>query len=354
MDMQTFDIDGVGLKNGNFGGLPFDEDTTRVVLLPVPWDVTVSYRDGTSKGPEAILEASPQLDFFDERILNAWQIGVYMDKISADLQQKNQVMREKASRYIQWLEQGSEAENYDEMIKIREEVNLACAEMNQFVQDKSSYFLDKQKIVGVIGGDHSTPLGLIRELGKRCSNFGILHLDAHRDLRVAYEGFEYSHASIMYNALKIPSVSHLAQVGVRDFCESENEISKGSRDRISTFTGRKIQRMSMMGVNFSTQVERILGKLPGDIYVSFDIDALEPWLCPNTGTPVPGGLGYEQSMFLLESLVERGVRIIGFDITEVAPGKSGESLDASVGARLAYRLSTLAAVSWGYGRMREI
>lgn len=355
MEFANFNVDDVGQRNGNFGGMPFTAENAGTVLIPVPWDVTVSYRDGTAKGPAAILEASPQLDFFDERVPEAWKQGIFMDEIPAEMLEKNTVLREKAVRYIDWLETGSDATQAEAMEAIRLEINQACEEMNAHVQQKAKYFLDRDKIVGIIGGDHSTPLGLIRELGERYPNFGILHLDAHRDLRDAYEGFTYSHASIMHNALKVPAVSHLAQVGVRDFCETEHAMAKESYGRVSTFTGRKIHRMAMMGVNFSTQVERILSRLPGDIYVSFDIDALEPWLCPNTGTPVPGGLGYEQSLYILECLVERGARIIGFDITEVSPAKNGEdSPDAMIGARLAFRIATLAAVSWGRTRMREI
>jgi agmatinase len=108
-----------------------------------------------------------------------------------------------------------------------------------------------------------------------------------------------------------------------------------------------------MGVSWSSICEAIIDPLPGDLYVSFDIDALDPWLCPHTGTPVPGGLDYEQVFYLLELLIERGHRIIGFDLTEVAPGPDNE-WDASVGARIAYRLSCLAAASHGLLKMREL
>jgi agmatinase len=352
MDSQ-FNPDGGGQRNDSFGGLPFTPETAAVVLLPVPWDVTVSYGDGTAAGPAAILKASPQLDFYDERIADAWKIGIAMESLPKGMPEENARLRRLAVGHIGWLEAGSPEASRPAMETALAEINAGCARMVGTVQAQAAHWLDRKKIVGVIGGDHSTPLGLIRELAKRHGSFGILHFDAHRDLREAYEGFTFSHASIMHNAIREPAVSRLVQVGVRDFCETEDRLARKSGGRIRAFTGRKLHRQLSMGASWSSICEAIIDPLPGDLYVSFDIDALDPWLCPHTGTPVPGGLDYEQVFYLLELLIERGHRIIGFDLTEVAPGPDNE-WDASVGARIAYRLSCLAAASHGLLKMREL
>ena len=173
-------------------------------------------------------------------------------------------------------------------------------------------------------------------------SFGILHIDAHADLREAYEGFEFSHASIMFNALKIQQISHLVQVGIRDYCEAELKLIQSDK-RISTFFDRDIKQQQFNGKNWAEICENIISLLPQNIYLSFDIDGLDPKLCPNTGTPVPGGLELEQALFLIERLVQSGRKIIGFDLNEVAPGS--DEWDANVGARLLYRLANMCMVS---------
>jgi agmatinase len=202
--------------------------------------------------------------------------------------------------------------------------------------------LNQNKLVALLGGDHSTPLGLMQALSEKYSSFGILHIDAHADLREAYEGFEFSHASIMYNAIKLPQVTRLVQVGIRDYCVAENQLIK-SDARITTFFDREIKQSQFEGVTWSVTCDKIIEALPERVYLSFDIDGLDPKLCPHTGTPVPGGLEFEQSIYLIEKLVHSGRTIIGFDLNEVAPGN--DEWDANVGARLLYRLSNLCLVS---------
>jgi agmatinase len=202
--------------------------------------------------------------------------------------------------------------------------------------------MDQNKIVALLGGDHSTPLGLMQALAEKHSSFGILHIDAHADLREAYEGFEYSHASIMFNAIKIPQITHLVQVGIRDYCEAELRLIK-SDNRISAFFDRDIKHRQFEGTTWASICDQIIDVLPKKVYLSFDIDGLDPKLCPNTGTPVPGGLELEQSIYLVEKLVYSGRTIIGFDLNEVAPGK--DEWDANVGARLLYRLANMCLVS---------
>ena len=169
---------------------------------------------------------------------------------------------------------------------------------------------------------------------------GILQIDAHADLRNAYEGFTYSHASIMYNAIQLPSISSLTQVGIRDICDYEVSIINTNKD-IYTFYDKQLHEGTYNGKTWDTQCDEIIKTLPENVYISFDIDGLDPKLCPNTGTPVPGGLEFEQAMYLIKKVVDSGRKIISFDLCEVSPHENDNEWNANVGARVLYRLSNL-------------
>ena len=340
--ISAFDPNGIGDANGNIYGLPFDTNEAKLVILPVPWEVTVSYQAGTASAPEAILEASCQVDLFDPFVTNAWKLGIAMQDINKDIKEKSNLLRLSAEEYIQKLSEGFNPEENAALLAIRNEINLAGQELNLWVKNESIKLMDQNKVVALLGGDHSTPLGLIQALAEKNSSFGILHIDAHADLREAYEGFEYSHASIMFNAIKIPQITHLVQVGIRDYCEAELNLIQSDK-RITTFFDRDLKHQQYEGSSWSTLCDQIIDTLPEKVYLSFDIDGLDPKLCPNTGTPVPGGLELEQSIYLVEKLVYSGRTIIGFDLNEVAPGD--DEWDANVGARLLYKLANMCLVS---------
>jgi len=228
------------------------------------------------------------------------------------------------------------------MRKTREEINAACRKLNEWVMNQSLSQMDKGKIPALLGGDHSTPLGLMQALASKHKSFGILQIDAHADLRDSYEGFEFSHASIMFNALKIPQIKQLVQLGIRDYCEDEFNIIQKDK-RITTFFDRDIKQSQYKGESWEKICDRVISTLPKNVYLSFDIDGLDPKLCPNTGTPVPGGFEFEQIVFLLEKLVASKRTIIGFDINEISPGK--DEWDANVGARMLYKVANLCALS---------
>ena len=219
-------------------------------------------------------------------------------------------------------------------------INEASAELNDYVYGEAKRWLDAGKKVGVVGGDHSVPLGLIRAVAGRYPGVGILHVDAHADLREAYEGFTYSHASIMYNALhEAPGVGALVQVGIRDFCDEELEVARAD-ERVVQFTDYELAAAQFEGETWRTVCDRIVAALPRQVYVSFDIDGLSPDNCPHTGTPVPGGLSFREAVYLLAAVVESGREIVGFDLCEVGPLRDGE-WDANVGARVLYKLCNL-------------
>ncbi len=318
MEQKTFDPDGVGVANGAYFGLPFEPDDAELVLVSVPWDVTVSYGAGTVYAPDAIIEASTQLDFHDPLAPGAWRRGIATADVDYSLQELSQRLRTDAARVIEHLENGGTLDDDYVVRKIRR-VNEGCTTMNANVEAQAAHWLDAGKRVGLVGGDHSTPYGLIRALGARHAAFGILHVDAHRDLREAYEGFEFSHASIMYNVLRdVPQVTRLVQVGVRDFSEQEAALAETS-ERIVSFEDFALAEAAFCGETWDAQCRRIVETLPEEVYVSFDIDGLSFENCPHTGTPVSGGLGFNQAVWLLRTLMRSGRRIIGFDLVEVCP-----------------------------------
>ena len=280
MELNAFDPDGVGVDNGTYFGLPFEPGTAELVLVSAPWDVTVSYGAGTAHAPYAVR-------------------------------------------------------------KVRR-INEGCRAMNANIGAQAARWLDAGKTVGLVGGDHSTPYGLIRALGDRHGEFGILHIDAHCDLRDAYEGFEFSHASIMFN---VPSVKKIAQVAVRDFSGTEAALAASSA-RVATFDDLSLAAAMFRGETWDALCRRIVDALPQEVYVSFDIDGLTFENCPHTGTPVCGGLTFNQAVWLLDTLVRSGRRIIGFDVVEVAPAPEAK-VDAITGARMLWKLCNLTLKSNG-------
>jgi len=333
------DPNGISVPNGCFFGLPYSVEEAKLVFLPVPWDVTTSYGEGAAQGPQAILEASVQLDWYDFDVPNAWKVPLATLGIDGEILAENSRMRAIAKQIIAHLEKGGAVDD-PAIASSLAKVNQACADVNAWVYTQSKNYLEQGKFVAIVGGDHSVPLGLMQSLGQQYENYGILQIDAHADLRTAYEGFTYSHASIMDNALKIPQISRLVQVGIRDVCEAEIDRVKGDR-RIVMFDDWQLKHNTYEGINWATQCQEIISHLPDRVYISFDIDGLKPSYCPHTGTPVPGGLEFNESLYLMRSLVQAGKTIIGFDICEVAPGEPADQWDGNVGARILYKLACL-------------
>lgn len=335
---MTFDPNGVGIANGNLFGFPVKESEANILIIPVPWDATASYGKGTSDGPQAILEASTQLDFYHPKLDNAFKTKVFMTPISSDWAKINAELCIETLEYIHFLEEGGKIEEeklyQDLLLKVKDTQNA----LKENLFSRASKLLSEGKIVGVLGGEHSTPLGLIEAIDAQNKPFGILQIDAHADLRDAYEGFEQSHASIMFNALKnCKNLIKLVQVGIRDIAQSEVDIIENSKGRISTHFDWELKEAQYRGETWSKQIDNIIEDLPDNVYVSFDIDGLSPELCPNTGTPVAGGFKLEEINYLLFRLAESGKRIVGFDLNEVAPGKDND-WDANVGARALWNL----------------
>ncbi|PSL07499.1 agmatinase family protein [Cecembia rubra] len=343
--IESFNPNGVSSQEGIFG-LPFDEETADLILIPVPWEVTVSYSPGTAEGPEAILNASYQVDLYQDDIHDAWKMGIHMLPIPEEIATLSSNYRILSRNYIEWLEAGSPEEDLERFAAVPDIINKACAEMNDWVYAQAKKYRTMGKLVALVGGDHSTPLGLIKALSEEYTSFGILQIDAHADLRKAYENFEFSHASISYNALKLPQISKLIQVGIRDYCQDEAIMAK-ENNRIYTFYDKDIKEEMFEGKAWKIICDDIVEQLPQDLYITIDIDGLDPKLCPNTGTPVAGGFEMEQVLYLMKQVVKAGKKIVGFDLVEVAPGPEGDEWNGNVGARVLYRMANLFGVSQG-------
>ena len=339
--LQNFNPNDIGIDNGNLLGLPFDYESANIIVFGVPWEVTVSYGGGTASGPGRVLEASRQLDIYDFDNPEGWKQGIFMGEIPADIQEKNEALRQDATRIIEHLEQGDRIEEDPDLSQVLKNIDRECQAVNQWLFDNATAAINQGKKVAVIGGDHSVPLGYIQALAQRYPDFGILHIDAHADLRDAYEGFQYSHASIMFNALQLPQISKVVQVGIRDICQDEVNLIQQSNGRISTYYDPMLKQKLYAGIPWLEICKQIVAELPQQVYISFDVDGLDPKLCPNTGTPVPGGLELEQTYCLFRELLHSGRQIIGFDVCEVGDGE----WDGNVGARAVYKLCNLMALS---------
>lgn len=327
---HDFDPDGPA-ADGLFG-LPHTPQEAQVHVLQIPFDATTSYRKGAGLAPAAVLAASAQVDLYDVATGRPYEAGICL--LPAD---------------PAVLELGAEATELVDALRsggapsAGERVDAIGDELNARTHARAAASLDEGKLVALLGGDHSVPFGAIEACAERHPGMGILHVDAHADLRRAYEGFRWSHASILYNVTeRIGGVARLLQVGLRDLCEEETRRIQASEGRIQVVYDHDWARARLEGRSLPELVREAIACLPEAVYVTFDVDGLDPSLCPSTGTPVPGGLRWDEAMLWLEELSRSGRRVVGLDLCEVSPGPEGDpeglGWDAAVGARLLYRL----------------
>lgn len=350
--MQTFDPNAAALPGSGIFGLPHVRDEASVVLVPVPFDATTSYGGGTADGPGAILRASAQVDLFDAQFGRVYESGIHMIDEPLEIRELSRRARDLAEPLIA---KGGADGGDGESLRLIEQ---AGEQVNAFTYEQFWHILADGKVPGLVGGDHSTPFGAIKAAAEYIASrarpdarpiekgLGILHIDAHMDLRPAYEGFRFSHASIMYNVLEsIPEVTRLVQIGIRDFSEGEHEYARACNGRVVSHQDVNWSRQMLDGRPFLNLCREAIERLPRNVYISFDIDGLDPSLCPHTGTPVPAGLSFNQASLLLQVVQEMGKTVVGFDLVEVCPSPQpgAPEWDANVGARMLYKLCGLAA-----------
>lgn len=326
-----FDPDAPAAAEDGLFGLPWTPDEAKVCVVPVPFEATTSFGRGTAGGPAAVLEASWQVDLHDLDTPNTWRAGLAMVTTDGQIEALNSSACEAALPLIAMG--GSDGSPASE--KSLNLVNEAGRKLNQWVFERTRQILSNGQIPAILGGDHSVPFGAIQAAADLHPGLGVLHIDAHADLREAYEGFTWSHASIFHNVMtKIPHIGPLSQVGLRDLGRSEATFATQD-PKIHWFTDLWIGEQLAEGRTWKALCDEILAPLPKHVWISFDIDGLDPSLCPHTGTPVPGGLRWREALFLLKALAASGRTVVGFDLCEVGQ----EPFDANVGARLLYKLA---------------
>lgn len=348
---MTFDPNAPAQPGSGIFGLPHGESEAAIVLVPVPWEATTSYGGGAGEGPRAIREASAQVDLFDLDVEKPYEAGIHMLPEAEAIVLANAQGKKLAERIIEHGGAGDEPELLDSLRR----VNALSAQVNDWVQHETARLLAKGKIVGIVGGDHSVPYGALKAVAAS-HKYGVLHIDAHSDTRKAYEGFVHSHASIMFNALTdIPEITKLVQVGIRDVCEEEMSFVGSEGARVRMFSDRELAKRKHAGEPFAKTVAAIASELPDEVWISFDIDGLDPRFCPHTGTPVPGGLDTTELVAIVRGVVQAGKRIIGFDLNEVAPNLADpeDQWDGNVGARMLYKLVGFTLASQGKAKLFE-
>jgi len=166
-DLSRFDPNGVSVANNNVFGLPYNEENAQLIVIPFPWEVTVSFKGGTARAPEPILKASLQVDLFDSQFQNSWEKGVFMLPVDKKILLKNDILRKENELYLNFINSGEKVDTNKFMSKTLREVNEGCAWMNNWVYEGCKTQLDKGKQVGLLGGDHSIAFGLIKALAER-------------------------------------------------------------------------------------------------------------------------------------------------------------------------------------------
>ncbi|MFT5058663.1 MAG: agmatinase [Planctomycetota bacterium] len=335
---SPFDPDAAATPDSGLFGLTCTPDQAAIHVLAVPFDATTSYRPGTRFGPQAVLAASHQIDLFDRFFGKPYKAGIVLVEDS-----RFEIWNAEARLLTEPIIAlgGHIGENPQAQSDL-ERVNEIGQQVRQTVSSFAEQCLAEGRIPAVLGGDHSVPQGCIEACAKSNPGMGILHIDAHADLRDAYEGFKFSHASILHNVLEeAPGVSHLLQIGLRDL--GENEVARIEKDdRIHVLFDEDWAEARLAGGLLPNLVREAIQKLPEKVYVTLDIDGLDPSLCPGTGTPVPGGLLWSETMLILKELARSGRTVVGFDLCEVSPGSKsdpeGTGWDSVVGARLLYKL----------------
>lgn len=328
------------LKNDDpLFGNPLSFDDSKLVIIPAPWEPTTSYKGGTSNAPSLIRKASHQMDVFHEIYSESYNKGIFLKDTHPEiypLHQQALKVCEEVQNHL--TEEDSNKENSSS--KLAEQISYAnglSERFNEIIYNEAKSILNAKKIPALFGGDHSCPYGLMKALSETYKEWSILHIDAHFDLRIAYQGFTHSHASIIYNATQLEyAPQKISHVGIRDFSKSEFEFA--NQHHHFSFTDKRLKQKEFNGETWNKTCEDILKPLTQNLYISFDIDGLDPQYCPQTGTPVPGGLSYNQAVQLIE-LASKKFNIIGFDLVEVA-SESGdhESWDINVGTRLLFEL----------------
>ncbi|MFK7858811.1 MAG: arginase family protein [Granulosicoccus sp.] len=310
-------------SNGASGifDLPFSVDEASVIIVPVPWDAACSQGRGTANAPQLILDCSRYVELHDLVLGNIYERGIAMTAPNEQLKSLiSQVQKQQNQHADEW----------------ELPVDTVCQQLNQLVMGEIRHHLQKNRATGLLGGDHSVSFGSIAAHLDAFPDMGILQIDAHADLRPSLDGMTWSHASVMRHVMETLHPPCLTQVGIRGICSVERAYH-ASNDRITMFTDHDIQMKLAEGQTWMSICDAIINSLPNEVYLTLDIDGLDPSYCPHTGTPVPGGMTFVQVLLLLHRIIASGRTIRGFDLVEVG----GHAQDALIAAHLLYPLCGL-------------
>lgn len=281
----------------NFCGLEkkyTDYKNAKIVILPVPYDGTSTYGKGADKGPDAIIKSSGYVELYDIET----QSEVYIQGIFT----------------AQFLEVTNKH---------------APEEVIKKIQDAVSKYIKDNKFVVMLGGEHSISTGFARALFEKHKNISVLHFDAHGDTREEYLGSKYNHACVMARIREF--VPSLVQVGIRSLDIEEVQTRKPNQH---IFFAHEIADS-----NNKVWMQKAIGQLTDDVFISIDLDVFDPAIMPSTGTPEPGGMGWYQTLEFLEKVISQK-NVIGFDVVELAPRK-GEPAPDFLAAKLIYRMLSM-------------
>ena len=275
----------------NFGGLPAEHsswENSNVVILPIPYDLTTSFQSGGRFGPSAVLEASTQLELYDEELeIEPYEVGIH------------------TLPFLEPLVSGPE-------------------EMGERIENVVREILAAGKFPLVLGGDHSISIGSIKAFSNEFKSLSVVQLDAHADLRDHYQGSAWSHASVGRRATE---VAELTQIGIRSFSIGEAEYLRNNR--LTTIYAREIQENLTPALGAINQIE-------GPVYITLDVDVFDPAIMPATGTPEPGGLDWYGVIKILRYIFENH-EVIGCDVVELAPIGGMRAPDFMI-AKLIYKM----------------
>ncbi len=276
------------MQTNNYAGIP-DEfaklEQAKIVLIPVPYDGTSTWQKGADKGPEAFLNASENMELYDiETETEVYKQGVYLaDAVTEDASPEAMV---------------------------------------EAVHAATKKYIKKNKFVTIFGGEHSISIGTIRAFNEMYTSLTVLQLDAHADLRKEYDGSKCNHACALYEASQN---TNLIQVGIRSMDVIETTVM----DKDKTYFAHE------MALD-DTWMDSAIDQMTENVFITIDLDAFDPSICPGTGTPEPGGmLWYETLDFLKQVFEEKNV--VGFDIVELCPNKVEKSSDF-LAAKLYYKM----------------
>jgi len=260
-------------------------ETSKIVLIPVPYDGTSTWQKGADKGPEAFLHASENMELYDiETETEVYKQGIYLSEPITE--------------------------------------NTSPEAMVKAVHEKTKDYILRNKFVTAFGGEHSISIGTIRAFNECFDNLTVLHIDAHADLRKEYEGSTCNHACAVYEASQ---TTNLVQVGIRSMDVAETTVM----DREKTWFAHEMATDEYW-------MDNVIEALGENVFITFDLDAFDPSILPSTGTPEPGGLFfYETLEFLKQVFAERNV--VGFDIVELCPNPAEKSSDF-LAAKLYYKM----------------